>query len=257
MTSLIYHSTSFFAMVMSVSLVVHIVRTSPLFYSHVGLTRVHWRDWIADQVLSRLGIERESFLARAMKIVATLTKYGMAAWSFKNINKLTLNFWILSWATLLIIETMRKSAQFHIPAKWENVSLKLDSEHFWLINLILIGVVDLNIISSQPLGLGSLLIFYIMFSGESKNTILAATEDIVSSLLAVVALIYLFKVEVNSIEYLGSILISVVCLRAIVRAILGRTWIKRKFWWIAQFCLMTSLIVKSLEVLGVWTLIAS
>jgi uncharacterized membrane protein HdeD (DUF308 family) len=152
---------------------------------------------------------------------------------------------------------MRKSAQFHIPAKWENVSLKLDSEHFWLINLILLGVVELHIATPRPYGLASLIIFYIMFSGESKNTILAAIEDIVSSLLGIVAFLFLFKLTLQSTGVLAAILAAVVCVRAIVRAILGRTWIKRKFWWIAQFCLMTSLIIKSLEVMGAWTLFTS
>ena len=257
MTSLLIYSFSFLAMVLSISTVVHIVRTSPLFYSHVGLARVKWRDWLADQVLSRLGIERESFLARFMKIVSIVTKYGLAAWAFKNLGNLSLIFWILTWVTLLIVEIMRKSAQFHIPAKWENVSLKLDSEHFWLINLILLGVVELHITTPRPYGLASLIVFYIMFSGESKNSILAAIEDIVSSMLGIIAFLFLFKLTLQSTEVLAAILAAVVCTRAIVRAILGRTWIKRKFWWIAQFCLMTSLIIKSLEVMGAWTLFTS
>ncbi len=256
MISLIIYSLSFMTMVLMISLAVHITRTSPLLYSHIGFSRIKWRDWLADQILSRLGIERESFLARVVKIISIVTKYGIAAWAFRNLDRLSLIFWILTWVTLLIVETMRKSAQFYIPAKWENVSLKLDSEHFWLINLILLGVVDLHISSANPYGLGSLIVFYIMFSGESKNTILAALEDIVSSLLGVIAFIFLFKIDISMTETLSIVLVMVVLLRAIVRAILGRTWIKRKFWWIAQFCLMTSLIIKSLEVLGVWTLIA-
>lgn len=255
MTSLLGYSLRFFTMVMSISAVVHVVRTSPLFYSHIGLARVKWRDWLADQVLSRLGIERESFLARLVKVVSIVCKYGIAAWAFKNLENLSLIFWILTWVTLLILEIMRKSAQFHIPAKWENVSLKLDSEHFWLINLILLGVVELHIATPRPYGLASLIFFYIIFSGESKNTILAAIEDIVSSLLGIIAFLFLFKLTLESTEVLAAILAAVVCVRAIVRATLGRTWIKRKFWWIAQFCLMTSLIIKSLEVMGAWTLL--
>lgn len=257
MTSLSSYSLLFLSMVISLSGLVHVVRTSPLFYSHTGLARIKWRDWLSDQILGRLGIERESLLARFMKIVSIVCRYGISAWAFRNISELSLIFLILTWVTLLVVETMRKSAQFYIPAKWENVSLKLDSEHFWLINLILLGVVELHIPTARPYGLGSLIVFYIMFSGESKNTILAAMEDIVSSLLGIVAITFLFGLNVDSLEILALILTTVVCARAMIRAILGRTWIKRKFWWIAQFCLMTSLIIKSLEVMGVFSLLAS
>ena len=257
MIDLINYSFSYLLMVLFFSALVHVVRTSPLIYSQIGLTRVGWRDWVADQLITRFGVERESLMARGMKLVSIISKYGFAAWSFRHLEELSLIFWILVWVTLLIVESMRKSAQFYIPAKWENVSLKLDSEHFWLINLVLLGVVELHIPGNRPLGLGSLVIFYIFLAGESKNTLLAALEDIVSTLLGIVALIFLFKINVTTLEDLAQLLFFSTISRAIIRTIFGRTWIKRKFWWIAQFCLMTSLIIKSMEVLNVWSLLSS
>ena len=255
MNELIHYSFRCMSLVLFLSALVHIVRTSPLIYSRIGLAKVGWRDWVSDQLLTRFGIECESLMARGMKLTSIVCKYGFAVWSFKHLADLSLIFWILVWVTLLIVETMRKSAQFYIPAKWENVSLKLDSEHFWLINLVLLGVVELHIVGNRPLGLISLVVFYVIFSGESKNTILAAIEDVVSCLLGIVALVFLLNLEVSSLEQLAIFLFLAIVVRALVRATFGRTWIKRKFWWIAQFCLMTSLIIKSMEVLNVWALL--
>ena len=77
------------------------------------------------------------------------TKYGVAAWTLYYPQYLSLNFWVLVWVLLLVIELLRKSAQFYIPARWENVSLKLDSEHFWLIHLIILGTATFEIWSES------------------------------------------------------------------------------------------------------------
>jgi hypothetical protein len=251
MTELTIFSLTFFILIFSISLMIYFLRTSPYTAQGRAFDRISWTEWFAEQIHSRLGIERESFLSRLSKLSALLIKYGVAAWSIVNFEQLSIIFWILIWVTLLVVESMRKAAQFYIPVKWENVSLKLDSEHFWLINLILIGLSEIHLGTSKPYGLMSLVGFYIVFSGESKSTILAAIEDVSSCALAIVAFMFLSNFQPQGLIVFGSFLVVTVSLRGVFRIIMGRTWIKRKFWWIAQFCLMTSLIIKSLVVLDV------
>jgi len=135
--------------------------------------------------------------------------------------------------------------------KWENVSLKLDSEHFWLIHLIVLGTAEMHLGPGKPWGLASLVAFYIMFAGESRNSILAAFEDVASCGWAVVALWFLSGYQFASISEYGLALAGVISLRGLVRFFTGRAWIRRRFWWVAQFCLMTSLIIKALVILNV------
>jgi hypothetical protein len=189
-------------------------------------------------------------LARFSKITAILVKYGVSAWALYNFDSLSLIFWVLLWSSMLAIESMRKSAQFLIPAKWENVSLKLDSEHFWLINLIVMGMVEIHISHGPNYGLALLVISYIFFAGESRSSILAAVEDVSACAWALIALTFLMGVKSFSIYEFTLFLMFFVLMRGIVRVSLGRVWLRRKFWWVAQFCLMTALIVKSMVVLN-------
>jgi hypothetical protein len=251
MISISYFSLQFFTMILSLTVIIHIMRTSPIFFSNLGSIKVTWREWIADQITTRFGVEKESIVARIAKIIAILTKYGVAAWAFLNFKSLNLDFWMLVWATLLALETMRKTAQYFIPAKWENVSLKLDSEHFWLINLVLLGVAEMHISTPIPYGLVTLIGFNILFLGESKKTLLAAMEDVSSISLFLIALLGLIKYPNLNFYHLCFAMSFLIVARGFVRTVLGRMWLKRKFWWIAQFCLMTSLIIKSLTVLNV------
>ena len=139
MNNIAQFSLQFFVIISGLSLVVHVIRTSPWTSRHGGLAVRSWPIWIAEQIQSRAGISHESFLSRFARLSALTTKYGVAAWTVFYPQYLSLNFWVLVWVLLLVLEVLRKSAQFYIPSRWENVSLKLDSEHFWLIHLIILG----------------------------------------------------------------------------------------------------------------------
>jgi hypothetical protein len=251
MNEITLFSLQFFVIISVLALMVHIIRTSPWTSRHGGLEVRSSSIWIAEQIQARAGITHESFLARLARLSTLTTKYGVAAWTVFYPQYLSLNFWVLVWVLLLVLEVLRKSAQFYIPSRWENVSLKLDSEHFWLIHLIILGTAEVQLGGGPPWGIVSLIVFYIMFSGESRPSVLAAFEDVASSGWAVSAIFFLTTKGFTSLLDFALVMVAVVTVRGIVRVILGRTWIRRRFWWIAQFCLMTALIIKSLVVLNV------
>lgn len=257
MTDIQIYSLIFFASILVYSLLVYLARTAPFSTSKGGLAKHSWSVWFAQQIQSSMGIEREAFLARLAKLVVIVCKYGIAAWTLFNPESLSLRFWVLVWVLLLVVETLRKAAQFYIPVKWENVSLKLDSEHFWLIHLIVLGTAELQINGSAPWGIATLVGFYLLFAGESKSSILASIEDVASCAWATVALLYLAGTAIDNVVKFGAILGIVLMARGIVRLVFGRAWIRRRFWWVAQFCLMTSLIIKSLVVLDVFSVFNS
>lgn len=251
MNNISQFSFLFFVIITGLALMVHVIRTSPWTSRDGGLAVRNWPLWIAEQIQGRAGITHESFLSRLARLSALTTKYGVAAWTVFYPQYLSLNFWVLVWVLLLVLEVLRKSAQFYIPARWENVSLKLDSEHFWLIHLIILGTAEVQLGGGPPWGIVSLIAFYIMFSGESRPSILAAFEDVASCGWAVSAIFFLTTKGFTSLWDFAVVMIAVVAVRGIVRVLLGRAWIRRRFWWIAQFCLMTALIIKSLVVLNV------
>lgn len=232
---------------------IHLMRTSPWTSGKGGLSVSGWSHWLAEQIQLRWGVERESFLARLAKISVLLVKYGVAGWTLRHSEDLSLLFWVLFWVVLLVLEVMKKTAQFYIPTKWESVSLKLDSEHFWLIHLVLLGSAELQIASDRPWGIMSLAIFYVMFAGESRPSILSALEDVTSCCWALVAICFFAGFPLADFTTFALLLSGLVSLRGVVRVLAGRAWLRRRFWWVAQFCLMTSLIIKSLAVLNVWT----
>lgn len=251
MSEITQFSLQFFCIVTGLALGIHVIRTSPWTSRHGGLAVRSWPVWIVEQVQGRAGITHESFLARLARLSALTTKYGVAAWTVFYPEYLSLNYWVLVWVLLLVLEVLRKTAQFYIPARWENVSLKLDSEHFWLIHLIILGTAEVQLGGGPPWGIVSLIIFYIMFAGESRPSVLAAFEDVASCGWAVSAICFLTTKGFTSILDFGFVMIVVITVRGVVRVLLGRAWIRRRFWWIAQFCLMTALIIKSLVVLNV------
>jgi hypothetical protein len=253
MNELYIFSISFFAVIIFVTCLIHVMRTSP--YS--GHFASSWQNWMAEQIQSRWGVERESFLARLAKLAALVVKYGVAGWTLRHADNLSLLFWVLFWVVLLVLEVMKKTAQFYIPTKWESVSLKLDSEHFWLIHLVLLGSAELQIVSSRPWGIMSLTVFYVMFAGESKPSILSALDDVTSCCWALIAICFFAGFPLTDFQTFVILLSALVSLRGIVRLFTGRAWLRRRFWWVAQFCLMTSLIIKSLAVLNVWNAINS
>ncbi len=257
MNELTEFSFVFFSIVTALAVIVHVIRTSPWTSRHGGLAVRSWPLWIAEQIQGRAGITHESFLARLARLSALTTKYGVAAWTLYYPQYLSLNFWVLVWVLLLVIEILRKSAQFYIPARWENVSLKLDSEHFWLIHLIILGTAEVQLGGGHPWGLVSLIAFYIMFAGESRPSILAALEDVASCGWAVSAIFFLSNTRFDSLTEFAFVMAAVVAVRGLIRVVLGRAWIRRRFWWIAQFCLMTALIIKSLVILDVLAFINS
>ncbi len=257
MTEIQSYSLLFFIFTSSYSVLVYLARTAPFSTSKGGLAKNSWSVWLANQIQSSMGIEREAFLARLSKLVVIVCKYGIAAWTLFFPENLSLRFWVLVWVLLLVVEILRKAAQFYIPVKWENVSLKLDSEHFWLVHLIVLGTAEMQITGSAPWGIASLVGFYLLFAGESKSTILASIEDVASCAWATVALFYLAGIPIENIFKFAVILGIVLIARGIVRLLFGRAWIRRRFWWVAQFCLMTSLIIKSLVVLDVFAIFNS
>lgn len=253
MTELQLFSVGFFGLIAALTGVVHIGRTSPWTAPASRFSKITWGLWLANQIQSRWGVERESLIARVAKLALVLAKYGVAAWALRNPGNLSLLFWVLFWAALFVLEVLKKAAQFHIPTKWESVTLKLDSEHFWLIHLVILGSAELQIPSSVPWGVFSLVLFYVMFAGESRPSILAALDDVVSCAWALVAMAYFVGLSLTQFSDFVPVLLALVVLRSIFRLLAGRAWLRRRFWWVAQFCLMTSLIVKSLAVLNVWT----
>ena len=91
-----------------------------------------------------------------------------------------------------------------------------------------------------------------VFVGESRPSIISAFEDVASCAWALSALYFILRVGPNNIANFALTLLSILLVRGLIRLFIGRAWIRRRFWWIAQFCLMTSLIVKSLVVLNVF-----
>ncbi|MBY0516040.1 MAG: hypothetical protein K2P81_03980 [Bacteriovoracaceae bacterium] len=257
MNNTIQFSSFYFFFIASISFFVFFIRTMPWSIGRGGLSSQKWIMWFADQIQTRLGIEPESFITRVSRLASVLIKYGVVAWAILNQEKISLHFVLLMWVLLLVIEVLRKAAQFYIPLKWENVSLKLDSEHFWLIHLVVLGVAELQLGGGKPYGLCSLILFYIMFAGESKPSLLSAIDDVVSCSWSIVALLFLLNYQIESLQNFIILLVFVLSLRGVVRVFTGRAWIRRRFWWVAQFCLMTSLIIKSLVVLNAFAFINS
>lgn len=255
MTELQIFSLGFFGFIAALTMTVHFGRTSPWTAPASRFSRLTWSLWVAKQIQTRWGVERESLVARSAKISIVLAKYGVSAWAMRHFDDLSLLFWVLFWATLFVLEVLRKTAQFYIPTKWESVTLKLDSEHFWLIHLVILGSAELQIPSSTPWGVTSLVLFYVMFAGESRQSILAALDDVVSCAWALVAMAYLVGAPLTRFGDFLIALSALVIFRSIVRLLAGRAWLRRRFWWVAQFCLMTSLIIKSLAVLDVWSVL--
>ena len=251
MNNLVEFSLFFFFTITSCSLLVYLVRTSPWTTFQSGASSYNVQLWLAGQIHGRFGVSPEAFLARMARLSALTTKYGVAAWALWTGRALSLNSWVLIWVLLLVIELLRKASQFHMPSRWENTSLKLDSEHFWLIHLILLGTAEVQLHSGEPWGLMCLVLCYLLFGGESRPSILASLEDVASCGWSLVALCFLAGREFSGISEFAMLLFSVVAIRGVVRVVLGRGWLIKRFWWVAQFCLMTSLIVKAMVVLNV------
>lgn len=234
---------------------VFLLRTSPLIQRHGGLAGPSWSEWVSFHVREKLDDQTESAPARLARLATLLTKYGVCAWGLAHFDLLTPEFWTLYWVVLLVLLLFRKTCQFYAPGKWEHVSIKLDAEHFWLIHLALLGMAESQIPSSLPYGLITLVTFYVMINGESGASLLASFEDVVRVSIGVLALWSLIS---PGEENVGAIRFFVVMTlffigRGAFRATLGRDWLKRRFWWIAQFCFLTSLIVKALAVMNVFS----
>jgi hypothetical protein len=251
MSELINFSGAFFLVIGTLAVLLHLFRTSPIRYGFEASPSLSWSSWLAEQIQQRAGIGHESFLARFARLSVLVTKYGVAAWTLFYPQYLSIGFWLLLWVLLLTLEILRKAAQFYIPLRWENVSLKLDSEHFWLIHLLILGTAETQLGGGPAWGLATLIICYMIFAGDSRPSILSAFEDVASCAWALIALNHIFHVDQQGIVHFASVLFAIMILRGLVRLLIGRAWIRRRFWWIAQFCLMTALIVKSLVVLNV------
>lgn len=248
-------SLQFFALALLVSGVVFGFRTSPLLRRYGGLTGPSWGEWWALQIRERLDDESESVLARLARLLILLVKYSVCAWGVLHFRVLSVDFWTLFWATLLVLLLLRKACQFHAPGKWEHVSMKLDAEHFWLIHLVLLGMAESQIVTPTPWGLISLIGCYVVVNGESGPSLLASFEDVIRVSLGVLAFWSLLpntEAWPNGAASFFAVLSICMLVRGCVRAALGREWLKQRFWWIAQFCLMTSLIIKSMAVLDVF-----
>lgn len=246
-------SLQFFSCLLALSLGVFVLRTSPLVRRHGGLSSQVWGEWISLHLREKLDDLTESDLARLVRLLTLMTKYGVCVWGLLNFEMLTPSFWTLFWAVLLVLTLLRKVAQFQSPEKWEHVSLKLDAEHFWLIHLALLGMAEIQIPSSSPYALMALVATYVVVNGESGPSLLASFEDVVRVSLGVLAL---WSLATPSEGPLGVVYFFVVMAifficRGAIRATLGRDWLKRRFWWVAQFCFLTSLIIKALAVLNV------
>lgn len=246
-------SVQFFSCVLALSAGVFVLRTSPLFRRHGGLTAQPWSEWAALHLREKLDDLTESDLSRLVRLITLLTKYGVCVWGLLNFSLLTPSFWTLFWAVLLVLTLLRKVAQFQSPEKWEHVSLKLDAEHFWLIHLALLGMAEVQIPSGSPVALMALIGSYVVVNGESGPSLLASFEDVIRVSLGVLALWSLFQPQTMSLTVLFffSMMAMFFIARGAVRAVLGRDWLRRRFWWVAQFCFLTSLILKALAVLDV------
>jgi len=246
-------SIIFFSCVLALATGVFILRTSPLIQRSGGLSGQQWAEWFALHLREKLDDRSESDLSRIARLITLLTKYGVCVWGIVHFEMLTATFWTLFWVALLLLTLLRKTAQFHAPEKWEHVSLKLDAEHFWLIHLILLGMAEIQIPSVAPLGLITLVGGYVVVNGESGPSLLASFEDVIRvslGMLALWSLVLPLAPNPNIVHFFTNMAIFFL-LRGAVRAVLGRDWLKRRFWWIAQFFFLTSLIVKSLVVLNV------
>lgn len=254
MTNTLEISVQFFCSILFLSSGVFFLRTSPLFQRHGGLVGSSWSEWLSLHIREKLDDQLESPLARLVRLITLLTKYTVCAWGIINFKDLTPSFWTLFWVVILVLSILRKVCQFESPEKWEHVSIKLDAEHFWLIHLSLVGMTEIQIPSRLPYGILSLVCFYIIFNGESGRSFLSAFEDVVRVSLGVLALWSLAGTSISQITVINFFSLMAVFFvgRGILRAMLGRDWLRRRFWWISQFCFLTSLIIKSLAVLDVF-----
>lgn len=246
-------SLSFFTCVLALAGGVFVLRTSPLVQRSGGLSGSLWGEWVALHLREKLDDRAESDLSRIARLVILATKYGVCVWGLTHFDQLTPTFWTMFWAVLLVLSLLRKTCQFHAPERWEHVSIKLDAEHFWLLHLILLGMAEIQIPSVAPFGLLTLVGSYVIVNGESGPSLLAAFEDVVRVSLGVVALWSLVLPDagnLNIVHFFTNMAIFFVA-RGAIRATLGRDWLRRRFWWVAQFFFLTSLIVKSLAVLDV------
>lgn len=246
-------SLIFFAPVLLFALAVFLLRASPLMRVSGGLVGTSWGEWIAGLLRHRLGGGQEDQFVRLARLILVLVKYGFWAWGFHHFDVLGIQFWTLVWTLLLVLALLRRQAEFQAPSRWEHVSLKLDAEHFWLIHLALLGTAELYLPSSHPWGLVTLVAFHMLVNGESDPSLLSSFEDVVGVGLSLLALWSLAPKTWLGIPGNAAFFTVLACLlpaRGPVRAALGRDWLRRRFWWIAQFCLMTSLLVKAMAVLN-------
>lgn len=240
----------FFLPVMGLSMAVFLLRASPLMRATGGLAGTSWSEWIAVVIAQRLRGDGEHALVRWPRLALALAKYGICGWGYFHFSTLDTGFWTLVWALLLVLALLRRQGEFLEPSRWEHVSLKLDAEHFWLIHLCLLGTAELYLPSTVPWGLAVLVAFHMVVNGESGPSLLSAFEDVIGVGLALLALWSMVPVAWIGLpdDFLGVWALTMPA-RGFVRAALGRDWLRRRFWWVAQFCLMTSLLVKAMAVL--------
>ena len=222
-------SILFFGCVLALATGVFVLRTSPLVQRNGGLSGQKWAEWLSLHLRAKLDDRGESDLVRLVRLVTLLTKYGVCVWGILNFEMLTTAFWTMFWVVLLVLTLLKKTAQFHAPEKWEHVSLKLDAEHFWLIHLILLGMAEIQIPSTTPFGLITLVVGYVIVNGESGPSLLASFEDVVRvslGMLALWALVLPLAPNPNIVHFFTN-MAGFFVLRGSIRAILVRDLLMR------------------------------
>ncbi len=255
MNDLLRFSLQCFGGLLLASVSVFALRVSPLAKTTGGLAAAGWREWWARSRRGWSASEGEHLVVRASRLIALAAEYGVWAWGMLHPGRLDVAFWALLWATLLVLSLLRKCAQFEYPTSWEHLGLKLHSHSFWWIHLALLATVELQLPSGRPWGLLFLLTSHSLVRGSTGHSLLDAFEDVVSVALALLAGLTLagHAGVVGTPDY-WLYLAVLVPVRGAVRALLGREWLAHRFWWVAQFCLMTALGLKAMAVLDVFPL---
>lgn len=254
MADLVINSVLFFAITVVLACGMFALRASPIFRMSGGLAGTSWPEWFGSVIRDgRLG-GGESPLPRVARLVLVAIKYGACAWVLFNPMGISVLYWTLLWTVLLVIALLRKLAQIHQPVRWEHLTLKLDDETFWLIHLTLLGTAELQIPNAAPWGLIFLVLAHILVIGRSEASLLASLEDVIGVVLGLFALVTLASPMLPQLDAISlfAIMIIILPVRGLIRAALGRDWLRHRFWWVAQFCLMTALIIKALVVLDVF-----
>jgi hypothetical protein len=254
MADTVRFSLQCFAGILIGAVAVFALRVSPLVKATGGLAAAGWREWWARSRRGWAAHEGEHLVVRVARLIALCAEYGVWAWGLAHPENLNVPFWALLWATLLVLSLMRKCAQFEYPTHWEHLGLKLHSHSFWWIHLALLATVEIQLPTGRPWALLFLLACHALVRGSTGQSLLDAFEDVVSVALALLAGL--------SLAGLGSMagtpdywlmLAALVPLRGAVRALLGREWLTHRFWWVAQFCLLSALALKALAVLDVFS----